>query len=126
MNIDLNNVLKERISKYCNSSGNSIDSLCSKMRTLSTCILTVKVLIITIVPILLSRLIQNPVYSHIFLLTVAIWYLNKYTSIKDYMLEDIVRKIHAKTCESSLQEKEDEEEKKSNDEDPDDVPAPLS
>ena len=117
MNTDFYNVLKERISKYCNSPGNSIDSLCSKMRTLSTCILTVKVLTITIVTILLSRLLQNPVYSQIFLLTVALWYLNKYTNIKDYMLEDIVRKMHTKTCESSLQE---------NDEDPDDVPAPLS
>lgn len=124
MNIDLNNVLKERISKYCNSPGNSIDSLCSKMSTLSTFILAVKVLTITIVTILLSRLLQNPVYSQMFLMAVAMWYLNKYTNIKDYMLEDIVRKIHAKTCESSLQEKE--EQKKSNDEDPDDVPAPLS
>ena len=121
MNIDLNNVLKERISKYCNSPGNSIDSLCSKMSTLSTCILTVKVLTIIIVTILLSSLLQNPVYSQIFLLTVAMWYLNKYTNIKDYMLEDIVRKMHAKICESSLQEKEE-----SNDENPDDVPAPLS
>ena len=42
-----------------------------------------------------------------FLMTVAMWYLNKYTNIKDYMLEDIVRKMHAKTCESSLQEKEE-------------------
>ena len=124
MNIDLNNVLKERISKYCNSPGNSIDSLCSKMSTLSTFILAVKVLTIIIVTILLSSLLQNPVYSQIFLLTVAMWYLNKYTNIKDYMLEDIVRKIHAKTCEFSLQEKE--EQKKSNDEDPNDVPAPLS
>lgn len=121
MNIDLNNVLKERISKYCNSPGNSIDSLCSKMSTLSTCILTVKVLTITIVTILLSRLLQNPVYSQMFLMAVALWYLNKYTNIKDYMLEDIVRKIHAKTCESSLQEKEE-----NNNEDLDDVPAPLS
>ena len=121
MNIDLNNVLKERISKYCNSPGNSIDSLCSKMSTLSTCILTVKVLTITIVTILLSRLLQNQVYSQMFLMTVAMWYLNKYTNIKDYMLEDIVRKIHAKTCESSLQEKEE-----NNNEDLDDVPAPLS
>ena len=124
MNIDLNNVLKERISKYCNSPGNSIDSLCSKMSTLSTFILAVKVLTITIVTILLSRLLQNPVYSQMFLMAVAMWYLNKYTNIKDYMLEDIVRKMHAKTCESSLQEKE--EQKKNNDEDPDDVPAPLS
>lgn len=121
MNIDLNNILKERISKYCNSPGNSIDSLCSKMRTLSTFILAVKVLTITIVTILLSRLLQNPVYSQMFLMAVAMWYLNKYTNIKDYMLEDIVRKMHAKTCESSLQEKEE-----NNNEDPDDVPAPLS
>ena len=121
MNIDLNNVLKERISKYCNSPGNSIDSLCSKMSTLSTCILAVKVLTITIVTILLSRLLQNPVYSQMFLMAVAMWYLNKYTNIKDYMLEDIVRKMHAKTCESSLQEKEE-----NNNEDLDDVSAPLS
>ena len=107
MNTDFNNVLKERISKYCNSPGNSIDSLCSKMSTLSTFILAVKVLTITIVTILLSRLLQNPVYSQMFLMAVAMWYLNKYTNIKDYLLEDIVRKMHAKTCESSLQEKEE-------------------
>ena len=54
-----------------------------------------------------------------FLLTAAMWYLNKYTSIRDYMVEDIVRKMHAKTCEPSLQEDPE-------DEDPEDVPAPLS
>ena len=56
-----------------------------------------------------------------FLMNVAMWYLNKYTNIKDYMLDDIVRKMHAKTCESSLQEKEE-----NNNEDLDDVSAPLS
>ena len=53
-----------------------------------------------------------------FLLAAALWYLNKYTSIRDYLVEDIVRKIHAKTCESLLQEDPKE--------DPEDVPAPLS
>ena len=58
-----------------------------------------------------------------FLLAVAMWYLNKYTSIRDYLVEDIVRKMHAKTCEPSLQEDPEEDPE---DEDPEDVPAPLS
>ena len=63
MDTDFNSVLKENISKYCSSPGNSIDSLCSKMRALSTFFLAVKGLTIAIVTILLSRLLQNPVYS---------------------------------------------------------------
>lgn len=52
------------------------------------------------------------------------WYLNKYTSIRDYLVEDIVRKNYASICKKSSPQEDLEEDPE--EEDSEDVPAPLS
>ena len=114
--------LDENIAKYCNAPGKSVDSLCSSIRTISTCTIVVKGLLIALAACLLSKFFQDPIYCQMLLALAMLWYLNKYTSLRDMIVEDIIRKSYKKSCGTASSE----DSKEDLSEDLEDTPAPTS
>lgn len=129
IDLDFESKLDENIAKFCSSPGNSVDTLCSKMRTLSTVSMAVKAAVIALAACLLTRALHDPVYGQMLLVAAMVWYLNKYTSLRESLVEQIIRKSYEKSRASapSLREEDSKGDPASSaSEDPDDVPAPTS
>ena len=124
---DLSSKLDENVAKYCSEPGSSIETLCSKMRTISTCTIAVKGFLIAMAASMMAKFLPDPVYSQMFLAVAAIWYLNKYTTLKDMLMEEIVMKSYERSCKAPASEEADsKEDPKEDPKDPEDTPAPTS